>query len=407
MSLGSKAASSVLRAAWRPATQAATRLAETVDKEIVADVFSCAMKKQTGVSLKYMLTFGHVPLERQLLLSAQFLHNELPVRLAHRVAELENLPYGLSAKAHVLKVRDWYVSSFSDLRRFPKVKDANDERAFTDLLRSIYERHKNVVPVMAMGVAELKQELFGKDDDDGGPGSRQRRLSSLDELPEIHSFLDGFYLSRIGIRMLIGQHIALHEPQPASHYIGMVDTKCSPVAVARAAIDDARAMCSREYGGAPDVVVYGDPNFTFAYVPSHLHHMLFELVKNSLRAVNDRFESDDSGAEAPPVRLVVAEGDEDITLKVSDEGGGIPRSGLPRIWTYLYSTARSPLDDMEKEGEGDDGPAVLAGYGYGLPISRLYARYFGGDLQIISMEGYGTDAYLHLNRLGNVSEPLP
>mgnify|MGYP006879061328 CR=1 FL=1 len=36
-----------------------------------------------------------------------------------------------------------------------------------------------------------------------------------------------------------------------------VDTKCSPVAVARAAIDDARAMCSREYGGAPDVVVYG------------------------------------------------------------------------------------------------------------------------------------------------------
>ena len=26
---------------------------------------------------------------------------------------------------------------------------------------------------------------------------------------------------------------------------------------------------------------------------------------------------------------------------------------------------------------------------------------------IISMEGYGTDAYLHLNRLGNVQEPLP
>ncbi len=66
---------------------------------------------------------------------------------------------------------------------------------------------------------------------------------------------------------------------------------------------------------------------------------------------------------------------------MSDEGGGIPRSGLPRIWTYLYSTASSPMSDMDPAGE-TDGPAVLAGYGYGLPISRLYARYFGGDLQV-------------------------
>ena len=62
--------------------------------------------------------------------------------------------------------------------------------------------------------------------------------------------------------------------------------------------------------------------------------------------------------------------------QVSDEGGGIPRSDVPRIFTYLYSTASSPLSDMDDTGESD-GPAVLAGYGYGLPISRLYARYFG------------------------------
>jgi pyruvate dehydrogenase kinase 2/3/4 len=164
-------------------------------------------------------------------------------------------------------------------------------------------------------------------------------------------------------------------------------------------------MAARQYVSAPEVHVYGDPGITFAYVPSHLHHMVFELVKNSVRAVADRWA--DTDGEPPPVRLVVAEGDEDVTIKVSDEGGGIPRSGLPRIWTYLYSTARSPLDEMESAAEGADGPAVLAGYGYGLPLSRLYARYFGGDLQVISMQGYGTDAYLHLNRLGNVQEPLP
>lgn len=39
----------------------------------------------------------------------------------------------------------------------------------------------------------------------------------LNDLPEIHQFLDGFYLSRIGIRILIGQHIALHEKQRTDH----------------------------------------------------------------------------------------------------------------------------------------------------------------------------------------------
>ena len=64
--------------------------------------------------------------------------------------------------------------------------------------------------------------------------------------------------------------------------------RCSPVRVAQDAINDARSICMREYGDAPDVSIYGHPDFTFAYVPSHLHHMVFELVKNSLRAVQDR-----------------------------------------------------------------------------------------------------------------------
>ena len=37
-------------------------------------------------------------------------------------------------------------------------------------------------------------------------------------------------------------------------------------------------------------------------------------MKNSLRAVNDRFE--DSDDIPPPVRVIVAEGDEDVTIKV-------------------------------------------------------------------------------------------
>ncbi|CDP20131.1 unnamed protein product [Coffea canephora] len=227
----------------------------------------------------------------------------------------------------------------------------------------------------------------------------------------IHQFLDRFYMLRIGICMLIRQHVALHDPNPPPDCVGYIHTKMSTV-------EDACCICFQEYSSVPDFNIYGDPNFSFLYIPTHLHLVVFELVKNSLHAVQDRFM--DSNEVAPPIRIIVTEGIEDVTIKafpfasiidlffgtqVSDEGGGIPRSGLAKIFTYLYGTAKYPLDEQVDLGIFDT--TTMAGYGYGLPISCLYARYFGGDLQIISMEGYVMDAYFHLSQLGDSQEPLP
>ena len=90
---------------------------------------------------------------------------------------------------------------------------------------------------------------------------------------------------------------------------------------------------------------------------------------------------------------------------MSDEGGGIRRSDMTKIWSYLYTTADPSV--LEQMLEGDeikdfDTASPLAGLGYGLPISRNYARYFGGDLTIMSMEGYGTDSFIYLPRLNNM-----
>ena len=112
--------------------------------------------------------------------------------------------------------------------------------------------------------------------------------------------------------------------------------------------------------------------------------------------------------DMPPIKIIIADGEdnEDVSIKISDEGGGIPRSSIPRIWSYLYTTADANAFERLEAPNDCGGDSPLAGLGYGLPISRLFARDCGGDLQVISMEGYGTDAYLHLKRVGDSPEPL-
>jgi pyruvate dehydrogenase kinase 2/3/4 len=44
--------------------------------------------------------------------------------------------------------------------------------------------------------------------------------------------------------------------------------------------------------------------------------------------------------------------------------------------------------------------------GIGLPMSRLYAEYWAGSLEIHSLEGYGVDAFLQISKLGNKNERL-
>lgn len=274
----------------------------------------------------------------------------------------------------------WGKKAPSARRYFAMVEDTGDwppelamyNQKFSQTLHKIKRRHDGVVTTMAQGILEYK---------------RRRQRMQIDN--NMQSFLDRFYMSRIGIRMLIGQHIALtdqsHYRDPS--YVGIICTKTFVKDLAQEAIENARFVCEDHYGlfEAPKIQLVCPPELNFMYVPGHLSHMLFETLKNSLRAVVETHGQDKD--EFPVTKVIVAEGKEDITIKISDEGGGIPRSAIPLVWTYMYTTVdRTP--NLDPDFDKSDFKAPMAGFGYGLPISRLYARYFGGDLKLISMEGW-------------------
>lgn len=111
----------------------------------------------------------------------------------------------------------------------------------------------------------------------------------------------------------------------------------------------------------------------------------------------------------PPLKVTVIKSEEDVTIKLSDRGGGIPRRLKDKIFQYLYTTAPDPVDPSPANSHMSGMQGVpLAGYGYGLPVSRLYARYFAGDLEIYSCDGYGTDAVVYLRaESAEAKEDLP
>jgi hypothetical protein len=209
--------------------------------------------------------------------------------------------------------------------------------------------------------------------------------------------------------------------------------------------------------------------------------MLYELLKNASRAVVERqiklrkrrenyttsnisdieqFSTTNvtSNIRFPPIHVRICGGTDDVTLRISDQGGGIPVHLLKKVWEFGWTDLDSNsniveeensssgvyrdelfnfegqsnglrreglgLDSTTRNGSGsgtghsvgginspgavpidfNPSPAAtgrfrMAGLGFGLPLSRLYARYFGGDLRILSMPGYGVDAFLYLKGL--------
>jgi len=343
------------------------------------------------LTLQQFVEFGKTASEVD---SYTFLKKELPVRLSNIMKEINLLPGNLLQMPSVLILQDWYAQSFRDIVAFEN-SDMSEETLFEfcQALNTMQTRHTNVVQTMAQGVLELQES---------------HQVDNQTDMA-IQYFLDRFYMSRISMRMLIHQHTLLFEPNADRHTnrIGMIDPQCKLKSVIMEAFQNAAFLCEEYYNCAPDIEIKGQTmvrnekgkkvGLSLVYPPPHLYHILFELFKNSMRAT---VETHSKAKELPEIEVLVAKGEHDVSIRISDQGGGIPRHITDHTFHYLVSTAPRPSMTPTK--------APLAGYGYGLPLSRLYARYLHGDLILNSYDGYGTDAVVYLKTLTHeASELLP
>lgn len=243
-------------------------------------------------------------------------------------------------------------------------------------------------------------------------------------------------------------HSPWHFPQatkntsvsPEDDLIGEVLLKCSAKEIIEKCTDTVRVLARDAYGPdvhLPEVIIQGHLDTTFPYIPSHLEYIIGELLRNSFQAAIER----NTPGNINPIQILVCEASQHVLIRVSDQAGGVERDVLPYLWSFskgprkhrrLENLQRVPRlaatlqelqcpqdSDIKDKANQKDGQSRYDGslssltarhpdlrLGIGLPMSRIYAEYWAGSLELHSLEGYGVDAFLSISKLGNKNEVL-
>jgi len=302
-----------------------------------------------------------------LLANASYVISEITTRLARRLDSLRDLPLIVVLNEHISEIYNIYYNSFRVMSSIADPESEEEHSKFVDILNSLVGFHSDMIPILAQGFSQCSFIL--------DPESVNRML--WDHIQ-----------ARIGTRLLAEHHIALTNPI-GPNFVGCIQTDLNPSHLAKKVESTVAELTSLQFGFTPHLRIDMGEDVQLAYPPNHLEYILTELLKNSFIAMANLGET--MAEEHPVVMTVISSGDGAI-VRVRDRGGGIRPENEQHIFKFAYTT----VDRGGEEGLVEGTDSSLAGLGFGLPLSKAYAEFFGGKLQLQSYHGWGTDAYLNL-----------
>jgi len=330
-----------------------------------------AAMKPTPVSIRSWLGEFAEPVQL-----AEFLCKEMPVRYAERIRNIEQLPMPWQNFEELVAVHHLQLAAFQAFQEQPRSQWERVE-AFRPVVQEVQQNDKKTKFLLM----QAAQKMRGNSTSFTDPFSL-----------ELNKFLDDFLLSRLGCNMLMGQYSACTNHD--SHITSIVN-QCDALDICRKAAEEVQRRCATSQGRVPTVHVSAysssgavdeDQVPRFSYIPGILMHVVRELLKNSCQASLELAKTQ-AELQQMPINLVVCADVRHVVIRISDLAHGIPRHVGSRIWSYLYSGSPTAMTGLS------------FGYGIGLPLSRLHAKYLGGALDLVSLPGYGVDAYLSLPRV--------
>lgn len=75
-------------------------------------------------------------------------------RIAHRLRDMQQLPYVVVTNKHISEVYDLYYNAFDQFRKFKEVKTLEDNDRLCEVISHNLKGHLTVIPKLAQGILE-------------------------------------------------------------------------------------------------------------------------------------------------------------------------------------------------------------------------------------------------------------
>ena len=373
------------------------------------------MAKRELPTLDYDFLMKYKPLSgqtkfstnQQYIMNIQYM-NMLLAMTCQQLDLIQKIPYIVLLNPKIELTHSLYLKTLESLLSCNYPYDLYDQSKMSMIMTQFLNDHEDTLVTLSGGLQEVI-------------GSNSEVNSNINNKALITDFLNKHLLIRIKMKLIATHYLKLMEQQStgiqdSKDHIGILDSKVNLASLIKHNFDFITDMCHLQYDPTllPQLRIIVGKQITVSTVPIILEYIMTEILKNSTRATVEQ-----SMKQTHPACGIIdvsifqeKENLNEVTIKVSDRGGGIPLSIEPHIYEYSYTTlhnkhkqaktsstdtnVQSVMEDTTLTGDVQPTNNNIAGMGFGLPLCKLYFELFDAKKLNQNLFGYGTDTYLSL-----------
>ncbi|KAG1046529.1 hypothetical protein G6F43_010990 [Rhizopus delemar] len=318
-------------------------------------------------------------------ITPHFLCGELPIRYTHLLRLLSTLSPDSLQKPVIKHVAHSYLRDICTLLH-PSLKQTSP-KAFSTVLTQLRTSQ-------ALNLIRLRYAFSSS--------------------PNSVNLLENMNTIGIGIHLLLDQHISW-----VTNKSNHVQTIC-PEQITHQAVQDAQSAFSDLSGRIPKIEICSRSKQELDHIPSVLHRVLYESILLCLKAQWIQSEEQERRTRwyqrmfprPPPfTKLSIFGGPTSVGFKLdtnalvseNDLLPSIPRDpiGLPTCSHVLSSTSQHHLDRLQPNKALEW--ASLSGW----KMAKSLASHWGGNLDVVNVDGLGSTIYLAFDRNTHLLERYP